>query len=244
MKLVNFSKPNIEGIDLQFWGSNIEGSNGKYISDRGEPDIILQNIQAFKKASGCKKLAFMNQKHTNIIKQVDSNNYTDGDYLCDGQVTKEKGIALIVQTADCVPILFYDDDRAIIGAAHAGWRGAIGGVIENTISTMKKQGAHKINAFIGPCIKPESYEVDLGFYEQFCKESPNNAKFFTVPEDRAHKFLFDLPSYVKNSLTKAAIEIIADCEINTYSDEQLFSFRRYTHFGGDYGSNISMISLK
>ena len=244
MKLANFSLPIIAGIDIQFWGSNIEGSFGHYVADRAEKEVILQSTEALKKVSGVARLAFMNQKHTNKIKQVDENNFGDSDYICDGQVTSEKGVALIVQTADCVPILFFDDDKSVIGAAHAGWKGAIGGVVENTVAAMKKLGAEQISAFIGPCIRQTSYEVDPDFHDQFCKDDPDSATFFSIPEDRPHKYLFDLPSYVKSQLTKAGIKNISDCMVNTYTDDQLYSFRRYTHFGDDYGSNISMISLK
>jgi YfiH family protein len=233
-----------ENIDIQFWGSNVPGSHGKFLTDRANQEIIDESLLALKKASHYDKISLMNQKHTNVVKHVSRDNYTDSDFICDGQVSNEKGIALAVQTADCVPILFLDSKQAIIGAAHAGWRGAIGGVIENTIAKMKKLGAEKIKAIIGPCIRQDSYEVDPDFKEQFCENDPANDKYFKISNEKPNKFLFDLPSYVRGKLVNMGIVEVFDCDVNTYTDSNLYSFRRYTHFGGAYGSNISLICLK
>lgn len=233
-----------QNIDIQFWGNNIPGSHGKFLADKAEPNIIAESLAALKKASGYERIALMNQKHTNIVKYVSSENLTDSAFICDGQVSKEKGIALAVQTADCVPILFVDSERSIIGAAHAGWRGAIGGVVENTVAEMKKLGADKIKAIIGPCIRQDSYEVDPDFKVQFSENDPANDRFFKVSNEKSNKFLFDVPSYVKGKLNGLGVEEVWDCDVNTYTDKNLYSFRRYTHFGGEYGSNISLIYLK
>jgi len=168
-----------------------------------------------------------------------------GDIEGDGLVTRVPGLALSILTADCQPILFSDPVAGVIGAAHAGWKGAKDGVIENTISAMVALGAvrQSIVAAIGPTISQPNYEVGPEFLEGFLSDDWGNKRFFSTGDgDRAH---FDLPAYGRQKLTEAGVgnsEWIKQC---TYADEdRFFSFRRATHKKeADYGRLISSIRL-
>lgn len=164
---------------------------------------------------------FVNQVHgSNVIVVTDALQDThclEGDAL----VTQLQGIDLCVVTADCVPILLHDE-AGIVAAVHAGWRGASTGIIQNTIDTMKKLGGIKIAAFIGPCIRQSSYEVDDKFYSQFISQDKNNDQFFKGN-------FFDLPGYCKHILTAGGVSDISDDEVDTYSNpEDFYSYRYYS----------------
>lgn len=161
----------------------------------------------------------------------------------DAMVTSKKGIALGILTADCAPILFADVNAEIIGAAHAGWRGALAGVIQATVQAMQALGACDITAAIGPCIAQRSYEVGAEFYETLAKETAQNANFFKKSSTGSH--LFDLRGYVQSKLAQAGISNINTLENDTYSEEDsFFSFRRTTHRKeSDYGRQVSAIML-
>lgn len=163
----------------------------------------------------------------------------------DGIVTDRAGLVLTVLTADCQPVLFADAEAGVIGAAHAGWRGALDGVLEATVDAMEGLGARRedIAAVIGPSISQSAYEVGPEFLETFLAEDPDNARFFVNGEgDRYH---FDLPGFGLARLRAAGVgsaEWIRHC---TYSDpDRFFSYRRTTHLGeADYGRLISAIRL-
>lgn len=163
----------------------------------------------------------------------------------DALVTSTKGVALSILTADCQPVLFADAARGVIGAAHAGWRGAIDGVLETTIEAMVALGATRsgITAVIGPCIGQAAYEVGPEFMDEFLNEDQDNARFFAG--GKGDKMQFDLPSYGLQRLRAAGVghaEWVRHC---TYSDpDRFFSYRRSTHAKeADYGRLISAICL-
>jgi polyphenol oxidase len=163
----------------------------------------------------------------------------------DGIVTATPGVALSILTADCQPVLLADPQAQVIGAAHAGWRGAIDGVLETTIDAMVDLGAERarITAAIGPTISQRAYEVGPEFLDDFMVDDPDNTRFFANGE--GDRYLFDLPAYGLHRLRSAGIkqaEWVGHC---TYSDsERFFSFRRTTHEGqADYGRLISVIRL-
>jgi YfiH family protein len=164
----------------------------------------------------------------------------------DGMVTTRPGVALGILTADCAPVLLADARAKVIGAAHAGWRGAFGGVLENTIAAMEQLGAARahIHAAIGPAISQANYEVDSAFRDRFAVQDADNAAFFVSGRDATH-FQFDLKAYAAERLRKAgvgAVDILPAC---TYPRENgFFSFRRASHLGQpDYGRQISAITL-
>ncbi|WP_294265764.1 peptidoglycan editing factor PgeF [uncultured Sphingomonas sp.] len=164
----------------------------------------------------------------------------------DALVTRTPGLLLGILTADCAPVLFADREAGVVGAAHAGWKGAIGGVTDATIAAMEALGADRtrIAAAIGPCIARASYEVDAGFAGRFCAQDPENERFFAEGRREGH-FQFDLEGYVAARLAAAGIGRVEMLGLDTYSDEdRFFSFRRATHLGEpDYGRQISLIGL-
>lgn len=163
----------------------------------------------------------------------------------DALATNRPGLALGILTADCAPVLLADRTAGVVGAAHAGWKGAIGGVTDATIVAMETLGADRdrIVAAIGPCIAQASYEVDAAFRARFETEDAQNERFFRDGAgDRCH---FDLESYVADRLARAGIGRIECLGLDTYSDEaRFFSYRRSTHRAeSDYGRQISIIGL-
>ena len=164
----------------------------------------------------------------------------------DALVTNRPGLLLGILTADCAPVLFADAWAGVVGAAHAGWKGALGGVTDAAIAAMEKLGADRgrIAAAIGPCIARASYEVDEGFFRRFIEADAENERFFS-PGARADRHQFDLEAYVAWRLAAAGVGRIELLGLDTYADERRFySFRRTTHRGEpDYGRQISLIGL-
>jgi len=163
----------------------------------------------------------------------------------DALVTARPGILLGVVTADCAPVLLADRAAGVVGAAHAGWKGALGGVTDTAIAAMEALGASRadIVAAVGPCIAQPSYEVDRGFRERFLDEDPGNAAFF-LPGATDH-WQFDLEGYVAMRLKRAGIGAVEPLGLDTYPDpERFYSFRRATHRGEPaYGRQLSLIGL-
>lgn len=166
----------------------------------------------------------------------------------DALVTAKEDLLLAIKTADCVPILFAAKSKKIIGAAHAGWKGAIGGVLESTIAEMEKLGADKadIVAVIGPCIGPQSYEVSEDFRKPFVAQDALNEKFFKAAARSGH-LMFDLPGYVADRLSKMGVGEVLDLKRDTLADEAtFFSHRRATLRGtaDKEGRQMSVIGIK
>jgi YfiH family protein len=163
----------------------------------------------------------------------------------DAMVTDRPGLLLGILTADCAPVLLADADAGVIGAAHAGWRGALAGVTDSAIAAMEALGARRahIHAAVGPCIAQASYEVDEAFRGRFVDESSDNGRFFV--EGPAGKPHFDLEAYVVHRLLAAGVGEVEALNLDTYGDEDRFySFRRATHRGeADYGRQVSLIGL-
>jgi polyphenol oxidase len=163
----------------------------------------------------------------------------------DALVTDRPGMLLGIVTADCAPVLLADRVAGVIGAAHAGWKGAVGGVTDSTIAAMEQLGAERgrIVAAIGPCIAQPSYEVDRGFQERLLAFSLENERFF-IPGTPEH-FQFDLEGYVAARLESAGLAAVERLGLDTYPDSaRFFSFRRATHRGEpDYGRQFSLIGL-
>jgi len=164
----------------------------------------------------------------------------------DAIVTRSEGLAIGVTTADCGPILFVDPTARVIGAAHAGWKGALTGILETTIETMEKLGAERSGmiAAIGPLIRQPSYEVGPEFVERFIGADAGNAMFF-LPGERDGHAMFDLAGFIRMRLEKAGVLMIDDLGIDTYSDERCFSYRRSVHRKEpDYGRHVHAIVLE
>ena len=164
----------------------------------------------------------------------------------DALVCSRPGLAIGVLAADCAPVLFAAPAAGVVAAAHAGWRGALDGVIEATVAAMTARGAERadITAAVGPCIGPGSYEVGPEFPEPFLDQDPANKRFFTARPD-SDRMLFDLPGYVGSRLAGAGIGTHSATGHDTYGDENFFSYRRSCHRREpDYGRNLSLIMLQ
>ncbi|TGX52671.1 peptidoglycan editing factor PgeF [Sphingomonas gei] len=163
----------------------------------------------------------------------------------DALATDRPGLALGILTADCAPVLLADAEAGVVGAAHAGWKGALGGVTDSTIALMETLGAkrERIAAAIGPCIARASYEVDDAFFRRFAEVDPANERFFA--DGKTDHYQFDLEAYVAHRLAAAGIRTVETLGLDTYSDESRFySFRRATHRGEpDYGRQIAIIGI-
>jgi purine-nucleoside/S-methyl-5'-thioadenosine phosphorylase / adenosine deaminase len=192
-------------------------------------------------------LVTLYQVHSPTVVEVEQP-WRPGDApKADGMVTAKRGLALGILTADCAPVLFADAQAGVIGAAHAGWRGAFTGVLEETVAAMTRLGASpgKIRAAIGPCIAQSSYEVGPEFHERFVSAESDNAAFFCASSRRSHH-LFDLGGYVTRRLESLGLaEILTTGEDTAADAARYFSYRRATLAGEkDYGRLLSAIALK
>lgn len=184
--------------------------------------------------------------------QMHSANVVDAETIdpgnppqADALVCTRPGMAIGVLAADCAPVLFADPQARIVAAAHAGWRGALDGVVEATVTEMEARGAERtrIVAAVGPCIGPASYEVGPEFPDLFLAQDATNETFF-MPRPGSDRLLFDLPGYVQSRLARAGVNAYTATGHDTYSDDNFFSYRRSCHqHEPDYGRNLSLIIL-
>ena len=192
------------------------------------------------------ELATVHQVHSASVVQAEGP-WPQGERpRADAMVTDRPNLLLGILTADCAPVLFADADAGVIGAAHAGWRGALAGVTDATIAAMEQLGAgrHRIAAAIGPCIAQASYEVGEDFRTAFANQEPGSERFFV--ESATGKPHFDLQGYLVHRLLVAGIEEAEALQLDTYDDPGgFYSYRRATHRGEpDYGRQVSLIGLR
>lgn len=171
---------------------------------------------------------------------------TDARPRCDGLVTKTPGLALGVTGADCGVLLLADKQAGVIGAAHAGWKGALTGMVEALVAAMEILGARRknISGALGPTIGPQSYEVGPEFYQRFIEQDPDHARFFK-PSAQAGRHMFDLPGLIESRAERTNIGRFENLRLDTYADEtRFFSYRRTTHRNEpDYGRLVAGIAL-
>ncbi len=214
---------------------------------RGSKDFkknVSKNLNYVSKKINVKKenLILMHQTHSNKVIEIKRKNYSVM-VQSDAMISKLRGVALGVLTADCVPILVYDKQNGIIGCIHAGWKGAFSGIIEKTIKKIKKQNSfHKIYASIGPCIGKRNYEVDLKFFRKFLSLSSKNKIYFIKKNN--HKKLFNLRKFVADKLLKLKVKI-DHVNYDTFDEKNnFFSFRRSCiRKEKDYGRCVSVIKI-
>jgi len=239
-------------INHCFFSKNGGVSQGVYsslncaLNSDDKKENVLKNLDIISKKIGINttNLFTMNQVHGNKVVVINDDNKHINRVNSDALVTNKKNIAISVLTADCVPILIYDEVNQIIASVHAGWRGAVGGIIENTLNEIAKISRNsKINVAIGPCIGKDNYEVGQDFHAKFILESKKNENFFLITEK--NKFFFDLRKYVNSKFEELEVNHIENIDFNTFSEnESFFSFRRSKQVGDkDYGRCISVISL-
>ncbi len=188
------------------------------------------------------KLILMNQSHSNKVIEIKKNNYKK-KINSDAMITKVRGLAIGVVTADCVPVIIYDLKNEIVGCIHAGWKGAFLGIIKNTINKIKKLNSNnKIFASIGPCIGGKSYEVDITFYKRFLKQSKKNKKYFSYKNKT--KKLFNLRKFVADKLTELKVKVDHVNHDTFREKSNFFSYRRSCKLmQNDYGRCISVVRL-
>ena len=190
------------------------------------------------------RLLSLHQVHSAEVAVAGPEGWTDRP-RADAAVTATPGAALAILTADCAPVLFHDPRAGVIGAAHAGWRGALGGVVEATLAAMEALGADRgsTRAAIGPAISQQAYEVGPEFLDRFAAEDTGHARFFAP--GRADRLRFDLPTFVLDRLQAAGVGQAAWIGACTHSEpERFFSYRRATRAGEpDYGRLVSAIRL-
>jgi len=191
-------------------------------------------------------LATTYQVHSADVVEVAEPWPLDARPKVDAMVTTRPGVALGISTADCAPVLLADPEAGVIGAAHAGWRGAVNGVVEATVQRMTQLGAdpRRIHAAVGPCIAQPSYEVGPEFPQPFLQQDPENRHFF-VPSKREGRFMFDLPGYVVSRLQRLDLATVQHTGHDTCAEADLFfSYRRTTLAREqDYGRGLSVIAL-
>ena len=240
-----------KNVSHGFFNKNGGVSKGIYKSlncGYGSNDLrrnIINNLKIVSNKIGCSKknLVLLHQIHGNKVFNIRkiSKKKLKGDAI----ITSKKGIALCILTADCAPIFFFDKKINIIGAAHAGWRGAYRGIIKETVKYLKSKGSitDNILAVIGPCIKKNNYEVKIDFYKKFIRKDKKNRNFFII---KNKIIFFDLTAFIKSELLKTGIKRIETIKKDTfYKKNKFFSSRmsKKNNFD-DYGRNISVIMIK
>lgn len=245
----------LDGIQHRFLTRRGGVSSGLYSSlncgygSGDSPDNVRENRRRVAEMFGRTEpdLLTLYQIHSTEVLTVDGERWVSpGAPKADGLVTKRPEVVLGVMAADCAPVLLADRAAGVIGAAHAGWKGALSGVVEATIAAMEKLGARRENVrvVIGPCIGRESYEVGPEFPARFLEQDEANSAFFRAAP-RAGHFLFDLAGYLVHRVAKAGVAAEATGHDTLAASEDFFSYRRNTLQGvRDYGRGLSAIALE
>jgi YfiH family protein len=244
---------NLAGIPHGFLGrrggvstGELAGLNVGYGSGDEREAIAQNRALAIAAVLPGAALATVHQVHSANAVRVEQPWAHDERPNADALVTDRPNVLLGILTADCAPVLLADAAAGVIGAAHAGWRGALAGVTDSAIAAMEDLGAQRerIAAAVGPCIGQSSYEVDEAFRARFLALDPANERYFVAgPAGRPH---FDLAAFVVARLAAAGIGSVEALGLDTYADaERFFSYRRATHRGeADYGRQLSAIALR
>ena len=194
-----------------------------------QKENVLKNLESVSKKIGCKKelLITLNQRHSNQVIYFENEKSIKNKLPGDAIVSKVKNIGISALTADCAPILFYDPKKKIIGCAHSGWKGALKGIIKNTVKKFNELNSNNrdLIAVIGPCIKKEHYEVNIDFFEKFIAQSGKNESFFEkIDKD---KYIFDLRGFINKEISNLNISNIENITMDTFSEKKFFySYRR------------------
>lgn len=245
-----FVASNLRGVRHGWFGREGGVSTGIYASlnagtgSDDDPAAVAENRRRIASAMGVEAthLVGVHQVHSATAFCIEGP-WTGERPHADGLVTTTPGLAISVLTADCAPVLLADGDAGVIGAAHAGWKGALGGILEATVWLMEEFGAKRIAATIGPCIHQASYEVGPEFEAKFRETDAAYARFF-VP-GKSGKFQFDLPGFCADRLRAAGVEDVEIAPLDTHAHEStLFSHRRSVHrHENGYGRNCAAIAL-
>jgi len=234
----------LDGVAHGFFGHSRGAYQFGYGGDGEEPEIRRTRARAARAIVTGGKLVAPRQVHSPDALVIDApwRDTAGGRPVADALVTATPGLALGILTADCAPVLFADGEAGVVGAAHTGWRGAVGGVLENTVKAMESQGARRerIVAVIGPAIAQASYEVDEMFRKYFPQ---SDQRFFRAI--RAGRWQFGLGAFILARLEAAGMKYAMDRSLDAYTLKgTYYSYRRARHRGGPgYGRQISIIGL-
>jgi len=242
-----------ENVEHCFFSRKNGFSKGDYKSlncGLGSDDKIenvLKNLETVSKKIGCKKelLITLNQKHTNEVicfnSEADIKNKLTGDAI----VSKVKNVGIGILTADCASIFFYDPINRIVGCSHAGWKGALNGIIKNTVEKFNELNSNNedLIAVVGPCISKKNYKVKNDFFNKFINKNKENEIFFEKINNE--NYIFDLRSYINKEISDLNIKNIENIDLDTFSESELFySYRRSAlNKEKDYGRCISVILM-
>jgi polyphenol oxidase len=244
----------IPGLRHAFFTRDGGVSSGIYESLNGgigsndDPTHVAENRRRMAEQIGVEPKHFLSVHQTHSPNVVVTSGPWPGPSrpLADAIVTRTEGLAIGATAADCGPILLVDPRARVIAAAHAGWKGALTGIVESTVGTMEKLGAERggIVAAIGPLIRQHSYEVGSEFVERFVEADAEYGLFF-IPAAREGHAMFDLAGFIRMRLENAGVLMIDDTGLDTYSDERFYSYRRSVHQGEpDYGRHVHAIALE
>jgi len=244
----------LDGVQHRFFTRRGGVSTGLFSSlncgygSADAPENVRENRRRAAEQFGLDEpdLQTVHQIHSADVLMVAAERWSSpGAPKADGLVTDRPGVALGVMAADCAPVLLADGVASVIGAAHAGWKGALGGVVDATIAAMEKLGARRerIRVVVGPCIGPESYEVGPEFPAPFLAQDEANAAFFRSATRVGH-FMFDLPGYLVHRIARNGVAVSATGHDTLSGTDDFFSYRRNTLQGvRDYGRGLSAIAL-
>jgi len=217
------------------------------IGSEDKKENVLKNLELVSKKINCKKesLITLNQKHTNQVIHFKDEISVKNKLSADAIVSEVKNTGIGILTADCAPILFYDPKKKIIGCAHSGWKGALNGIVKNTIKKFNELNSKNENliAVVGPCISKKNYEVKKDFFNKFISQNIKNEIFFK--EINKETFFFDLRGFINNEMTNLGIKNIENIKMDTFSEKEFFfSYRRsQLNKEKDYGRCISVILM-
>jgi YfiH family protein len=244
----------IPGLRHAFFSREGGVSGGIYaglnagIGSQDDPAHVAENRRRMAEQMGVAPAHFLtvHQTHSRDVVVATAPWDATARPRADAIVTRTEGLSIGASAADCGPILLVDPNARVIGAAHAGWKGALTGILESTVEAMEKLGAERggMIAAIGPLIRQQSYEVGGEFVERFMEADAGNALFF-IPSARDGHSMFDLAGFIRMRLENAGVLMIDDTGVDTYSDERFYSYRRSVHRKEpDYGRHVHAIALE
>ena len=217
------------------------------LGSNDQRENVLKNLEFVSKKIGCKKksLITLNQKHSDQVIYFKNERSVKNKLTGDAMVSEAKNIGISILTADCASVLFYDPNKKIIGCAHSGWKGALNGIIKNTVKKFNELNSNNndLIAAVGPCINKKNYEVKADFFEKFISQDKNNENFFNKISSK--KYFFDLRGFINKELSNLNIKNIDNIEMDTFSEKEFFySYRRSRlNEEQDYGRCISVILM-
>ena len=217
------------------------------IGSNDHKENVFKNLKLVSDKINCNKdsLITLNQKHTSQVIHFKNKKSVQNKLNADAIVSEVKNVGIGILTADCAPVLFYDPKKKIIGCAHSGWKGALNGIIKNTVEKFHELNSNNndLIAVVGPCIGKKNYKVKEDFFNKFVSQENNNKTFFEKIDNE--KFLFDLRAFINKEILKSGIKNVENLELDTFSQKELFySYRRARlNKETDYGRCISVILM-